>query len=143
MKSLKFLCLFLLLGISIVAAQPDPELPEPNYYCNLFDDEYAEYSGVCPDIYEPVCAKYFGTCDDVTCSVLYKTYANTCELCQRHDIISFTFGPCEEEDCGEDCEEEEDEWEGCYEECENCDEEEEEEEEKEEECDECEEVEDY
>ena len=135
--SFKVLCLFLALGISLIAAQPD--------YCTALYIHCPECSEVCPDFDDPVCAKYQIPCDYGLCSPpIYKTYPNACFACQDANIISFAFGACEE-DCGEneecyeeictDCEEEEHICIDCEEEepCPDC------EEEEEEECPECEE----
>ena len=122
-QSFKFLCLFLALGISIVAAQLYPEFgPEITglilsyHYCNSRASEWE----VCPDIYEPVCADYYGPSYSISDTDLVdyyaddavhrKTYPNACSACQDIGVSGYRDGgPCEE-DCEEDCEEEE-EWE--------------------------------
>jgi len=79
------LCLFLLLGISI--AQPGPN----EFYCH---SNYPRVPEFCPEIYEPVCAKFQVKCFRAPCPLLQREYPNGCSACENPNVVSYTVGEC-------------------------------------------------
>lgn len=49
----------------------------------------------CADIYEPVCATLEVQCVTEPCEPIKETINNSCEVCKRNNLLSFTQGACE------------------------------------------------